>query len=235
MKKILNNWRKFLISEGNVRYTPDSLEPVYSLFHDTDGETHQLVLYQKEKYVDSFYVIGYASVDLLTDTGDERFNCIPDTYQVSAIYVEPEMQGKGFGKLLYSLAFAAIGQDSGLTSDKYSGTLDKAKGVWKKMEKSAGFEKRKTPSGNDKFDYDGKSTPDDKMDDCGTDMDLGDTNATDHSLKKTNNITGQQIFTAYKKNHNNNDFMNRADVEYRLLSHAIKRFGQIYTSSIMGV
>ena len=56
--------------------------------------------------------------------------------------------------------------------------------------------------GNDEFDYDGTATPDDKMDDCRTDMDLGDSNATDHSLEKNNNSIGKQLFNNYM-----NDFL----------------------------
>tara|TARA_B100002019_G_scaffold283971_1_gene291034 strand:+ start:889 stop:1602 length:714 start_codon:yes stop_codon:yes gene_type:complete len=237
MKKILNEWRKFLIKESgpSVAYNEDSLEPNYSLFLSFDDETYQMVLYRKEKYVDSFYIIGYASVDLLSDTEDDRFNCIPQTYQVSAIYVEPELQGMGFGKLMYDLAYAAIPSGAGLTSDKYSGTLPAAQSAWKKMEKSSEFLKRTTPMGNDEFDYDGKKTPDDKMDDCRTDMDLGDSNATHHSIQKKNNSDGDQLINMMTAQHEQNDFINREDVEYRLLDSAIKRFGKIYSNIIMGV
>ena len=237
MKRILNEWRKFIIKESapSVPYSDERLESNYSLFVDSDGETYQMVLYRKEKYVDSFYIIGYASVDLLSDTEDERFNCIPETYQVSAIYVEPELQGMGFGKLMYDLAYAVIPGGAGLTSDKYSGTLPAAQGAWKKMEKSSEFLKRATPMGNDKFDYDGKQTPNDKMDDCKADMDLGDSNATHHSIAKINNSDGHQLLNMMGAQHKQNDFINREDVEYRLLDTAIKRFGKIYSNSIMGV
>lgn len=237
MKKILNEWRKFIVKESgpSVAYNEDSLEPNYSLFLSFDDETYQMVLYRKEKYVDNFYIIGYASVDLLSDTEDDRFNCIPQTYQVSAIYVEPELQGMGFGKLMYDLAYAAIPGGAGLTSDKYSGTLPAAQGAWKKMEKSSEFLKRTTPMGHDKFDYDGKQTPNDKMDDCRADMDLGDSNATHHSIQKKNNSDGDQLINMMTAQHEQNDFINREDVEFRLLDTAIKRFGKIYSNSIMGV
>ena len=232
MRKILKEWRKFKLTEGqhspDVAYG-DDLEPNLSLHHVEEDEDHYIILYRKQKYVDAFYIVGYASVDLLTDTGDKRFNCIPKTYQVGAIYVEPELQGKGFGQLLYDLAFAAIGDDAGLTSDKYSGTQAAAKRKWKKMENSPEYEKRKTQMKNDEFDYDGKKTPDDPEDDCGTAMDLGDTNATDHSLKKKGNSDGVSKLNAFKAQHQQNDFLNRDDVENKLLNKAVWRFGEIYS------
>ena len=174
-------------------------------------------------------------MDLLSDTEDDRFSCIPETYQVSAIYVESELQGMGFGKLMYDLAFAAIPDGAGLTSDKYSGSQPGAARIWQKMEKNPNFELRKTPQGNDTFDYDGKATPDDKMDDCRADMDLGDSNATDHSIEKKNNSDGQQLLNMMTAQHAQNVFINREDVEYRLLDTAIKRFGKIYSNIVMGV
>jgi GNAT superfamily N-acetyltransferase len=237
MKKILSEWRKFIVKESgpSIVYSEDSLEPNYSLFLNFDDETYQMVLYRKEKYVDSFYIIGYASIDLLSDSEDDRFNCIPETYQVSAIYIEPELQGMGFGKLMYDLAFAAIPDNAGLTSDKYSGSQPGASRIWQKLEKSSDFELRKTPQGNDSFDYDGKQTPNDKMDDCRADMDLGDSNATDHSIEKKNNSDGQQMLNMMTAQHAQNVFINREDVEYRLLDTAIKRFGKIYSNIVMGV
>jgi len=233
MKEILREWKRFLKESSQlVPYTDERLEEKISLYMYQDGdENYGLILYRKEKYVDDFYVIGYASIDLLSDDGDERFSCIPQTYQVAAIYVEPELQGQGFGRILYSLAFAVIPDGAGLTSDKYSGTLAGAQKGWKKMEKSSEYDKRKTPMGNDEFDYDTKKTPNDKMDDCKTDMNLGDSNATDHSLEKKNNSLGKQLFNDYAKQHFENDFMNRDDVESRLLNTAMKRFGKIYTQA----
>ena len=169
MKKILNEWRKFLIKEAapSIPYTDERLEKKISLYMYQEGdENYGLILYRKEKYVDDFYIIGYASIDLLSDDGDERFSCIPQTYQVAAIYVEPELQGQGFGKLLYSLAYAVIPDGAGLTSDKYSGTLPGAEKVWNKMSNSSQYSKRKTNAGNDEFDYTTYETPDDPDDDC---------------------------------------------------------------------
>lgn len=239
MKKIMNEWRKFLLNEGapTMAFSDESLEPNESLFVTSDDDTYQLVMYRKQKGVDDFYVMGYASVDLLTDTGDARFNCIPNTYQISAIYIEKELQGRRLGSKLYSLAFAAIPENAGLTSDKYSGSEPVAKAKWQNMSKSSAYEKRKTePKGNDEFDYDGKKTPDDKMDDCYTDTQfLGDKNATNHSLKPKNNSEGEAEYAKMTAQHRKNNFKDRADIEYRLLETAITRFGEIFSAQVMGV
>ena len=244
MKKIMNEWRKFILKESvaksaapNVEFSNEFLEPNESLFVTSDDDTYQLVMYRKQKGVDDFYIMGYASVDLLTDTGDDRFNCIPNTYQISAIYVEKELQGKRHGSKLYSLAFAAIPENAGLTSDKYSGSEPMAKIKWQNMSNSSAYKKRETePKGNIEFDYDGKKTPDDKMDDCYTDTEfLGDRNATNYSLKPKNNSEGEAMFAAMTEQHQQNSFKDRADVEYRLLDTAITRFGQIFSAQVMGV
>lgn len=234
MKEILREWKKFLLNEHapSMSYTDERLERKISLYMYQEGdENYGIVLYRKEKYVDNFYVIGYVSIDLLSDERDADFNCIPQTYQVAAIYVEPELQGQGFGKILYSLAFAVIPDGAGLTSDKYSGTLAGAQKGWKKMEKSSEYDKRKTPMGSDEFDDDGKKTPDDELDDCITGMNLGTSNATDHSLEKKNNSLGKQLFNDYSKQHYQNDFMNIDAVESSLLNTAVKRFSNIYTQA----
>ena len=194
MKEILREWKKFLLNEHapSTPYTDERLEKKISLYMYQEGdENYGLVLYRKEKYVDGFYVIGYVSIDLLSDVGDADFNCIPQTYQIAA--------------------------------------------TWKKLEKSSEYDKRETPMGSDEFDDDGKKTPDDKLDDCITGMNLGDSNATDHSLEKKNNSLGKQLFNTYSKQHYQNDFMNLDDVESRLLNTAVKRFSNIYTQAAIQI
>jgi hypothetical protein len=236
MKKILNEWRKFVINEGapKIEYSNEFLEKNLCVFHwDDDDEEHHLVLYRKEKYVDNFYVIGYVSAMQITEPGDERLQCIPNTFQIGAIYIEPELQGQKFGNLLYSLAFAALPDGAGLTSDKYSGTLPQAARVWKKMENSAEYEKRKTDMGNDEFDYTGHQTPQDPQDDCRVPYRRDNpNNATSHSLEKKNDSGGKMLLDMYKSNHDNNDFVNKEDFEKRLFTTASNRFGQIYSSAV---
>ena len=87
VKKILNEWRKFLIKESSfapkVPYSDSRLEPNYSLYVYEDSSSYYLVLYRKEKYVDDFYIIGYAAIHLLSKSGDK--NCIPKTYHMTNI------------------------------------------------------------------------------------------------------------------------------------------------------
>lgn len=241
MKKILNEWRKFLILEGapSVPFDDEHLEKKECVYQWSDGdEEHHIVLYRKQKYVDEFYVIGYIAVMQITDPGDDRLQCIPNTFQVSAVYVEPELQGSNFdadskpryGVKLYSLAFAAIPDNAGLTSDKYSGTLPGAEKVWNKMSNSPQYAKRKTAAGNDEFDYTTYETPDDPDDDCGTPYKKNNpTNVSHNSLEKVNKSAGMTLLMMLKANHEANDFLNKADFEKRVLTFGMQRFGQIYS------
>jgi GNAT superfamily N-acetyltransferase len=234
MKKILNEWRKFILNEAapSVPYDDDHLEKDLCVYHwDDDDEEHHIILYRKQKYVDDFYVIGYIAAMQITEPGDDRLQCIPNTFQVSAVYVEPSLQGQDFGKLLYSLAFAAIPDGAGLTSDKYSGTLPGAKRVWDKMSNSSEYVKRQTAMGNDKFDYTTYDTPDDPEDDCGTPYKgYDDKNASHNSLEKVNNSAGDMLLNMYKSNHESNDYLNKEDFEKKVFSFAGYRFSQVYSS-----
>jgi len=234
MKTILNEWRKFVLNEAapRVPYDDEHLEKDLCVYQwDDDDEEHHIILYRKQKYVDDFYVIGYIAAMQISEPGDDRLQCIPNTFQVSAVYVEPVLQGQDFGKLLYSLAFAAIPDGAGLTSDKYSGTLPGAKRVWDKMSSSSEFVKRKTAMGNDKFDYTTYDTPDDPEDDCGTPYKAHDNkNASHNSLEKVNNSGGNMLLNMYKQNHESNDYLNKEDFEKKVFSFASYRFGQIYSS-----
>ena len=234
MKRILNEWRRFVneaINAPKIPYNDDELERKFSVYLETDGEDSAIILYRKQKYVDDFYIIGYASVNLLTDSGDADSQCIPNTYHISAIYVEKELRGQGLGKLMYDLAFGLLDSDEGLTSDKYSGTQPVAAQIWKKIEKSSDIVKRSTTAGNQELDYDGEKTPDDPEDDCPKFIDPSE-NATDYSLQKTNNSLAKTLLATYVAQHEANDFLNKEDVEKRLLNKAIYRFSETYASGI---
>ena len=236
MKKILNEWRRFVLKEAapSIPYDDDHLEKNLCVYHwDDDDEEHHIVLYRKQKYVDDFYVIGYIAAMQITEPGDDRLNCIPNTFQISAVYVEPALQGQGFGKLLYALAFAAIPDGAGLTSDKYSGTLPGAKRVWNNMSNSPEYFTRQTSMGNDKFDYTTYDTPDDPEDDCGTPYKgSDDKNASHNSLEKVNNSAGDMLLNMYKTNHESNDYLNKEDFEKKVFSFASYRFSQVYSSLV---
>lgn len=243
MKRILNEWRKFLIEQGGptIPFDDEHLEKDECVYQWSDGdEEHHIVLYRKQKYVDDFYVIGYIAVMQITEPGDDRMQCIPNTFQVSAVYVEPALQGQDFGTLLYDLAFAAIPDDAGLTSDKYSGTLPGAERIWNSLSNSPQIEKRKTDTGviNDKgklvksteFDYTGYETPTIPEDDCFTPYKRHQKSNVSHSsLKKVNRSPGISLLMKYKANHEANDFLNKEDFERRVFTFASYRFGEIYS------
>ena len=243
MKKILNKWRKFLLKEAapSIPFDDEHLEKKECVYQWSDGdEEHHIILYRKQKYVDDFYVIGYIAVMQITEPGNDRMQCIPNTFQVSAVYVEPALQGQNFGTLLYDLAFAAIPDNAGLTSDKFHGTLPGAKRVWNKLSNSPQIEKRKTDTGviNDKgklvksteFDYTGKETPKIPEDDCFTPYKRQQKSNVSHSsLKKVDRSAGISLLMKYKANHEANDFLNKEHFERKVFSFASFRFSQLYS------
>ena len=243
MKKILNEWRKFLINEGapSIPFDDEHLEKKECVYQWSDGdEEHHIILYRKQKYVDDFYVMGYIAVAQITEPGDDRMQCIPNTFQVSAVYVEPELQGNKHGIKLYDLAFAAIPDDAGLTSDKFHGTLPQAKKAWEKMSNSPQFIKRKTKTGvlnkkgeivkSTEFDYTGRRTPKIPEDDCHTPYKRHHTNNVSHSsLKKANRSAGISLLMKLKANHEANDFLNKEHFERKVFSFASFRFSQLYS------
>lgn len=269
MEKILNEWRKFLIQEAapKVPFSDEFLETPKCVFHwDEDDEEHHIVLYRKaipgrqmvgkDEKEEKFYVIGYVSAMQITEPGDPRMQCIPNTFQISAIYVEPELQGQGYGRILYDLAFAAVPLGAGLTSDKYSGSLPKAKGAWEKMANSPEFKKRETDTAalnskgkmekSTEFDYTGKRTPEIPEDDCNTPYKRQQkSNASHFSLEKVNKSAGISMLMKMKANHEKNFFpsgqegledseietinLNKTEFEKKVFTFASYRFGQIYS------
>jgi GNAT superfamily N-acetyltransferase len=175
MKILIENWRKFLKEQS---------EPLgdLALFAYKKRTHYTLILYrlhhEPELNGDIISVVGAIT---LGQTGEP---CIPLTLQVETVYVDEPYRGLRIGSLLYDLAFLfAHSTNSGLTSDKVTGTNTKAANMWNSMATSGDYEKRKTAQGNDKFDYTGRETPLDPNDDCDEPA-LADKNATDHSLTK---------------------------------------------------
>ena len=124
--------------------------------------------------------------------------CIPETYEISTIYVSKKYRGKGYQKILMDLAFFLVSKEgAGLTSDHQFGTKPAAAGAWEKIEKSSVYKKKQTKAGNDTFDYN-DSTPD-PDDDCGKGM--KDPVATDHSFVRTSVAGAELKFDVYESNH----------------------------------
>ena len=192
MKLLLENWRRFITENEKTELC---------LYHYTKGLEHALVLYHPKPLN-----LGFA-VRPITDIGGIHIKktdepCIPITYEVSWVSVRGRHQGQNYGKMLYDLAFYVANSDGhGLTSDHSVGTMERAKKLWKSIESSPEYEKRKTEKGNDEFDYD-ESTPD-LYDDCGEaieDMDFS--SATDHSLFKKNFKEMEPMYMQMSENHN---------------------------------
>ena len=229
MKKILNEWRKFLIKENSaprMPYEPDNFGQL-SLYHERDMNAHYFVLYHMAPYygANEFYIVGMI---IMKQT---KKPCIPKTYEVSNIYVEKEVQSQGFGSMLYDIAFAIAEQNGfGLTSDHEMGTLDKAARLWDKVDDNPGYEKNTTKSGNDEFDYD-NSTPD-PDDDCN---DGDGYPATDHSFTKKDNSAMISKYTQMIANHQKNEiFLDKIqlyDLENSLMNKAGSRFGELFSSA----
>ena len=72
--------------------------------------------------------------------------CIPNTYQVGSIHTAEDFDRKGYGTLLYDIAFLVAGsKGAGLTSDRMTGTRATARDIWADIEANdAKYEKRKT-------------------------------------------------------------------------------------------
>ena len=196
VQKIHENFRRFLLNEN---IDPNDV----CMYHYDPGEaTQRIILYkpleddkiQSRLFLDTV-IIGAV---LFQDTAlAARQPCISKTFQVSSIHTHKDYEGQGFQKLLMDCAFYYLGQrDEGLTSDQVSGTKEKAGKAWKKIQNSSEYEKRKTPEGNDEFDYlDQTPDPDD---DCY----MPDNNlAVSHSYKKKDTSNIQPQYERMKENH----------------------------------
>ena len=137
--------------------------------------------------------------------------CIPETWQVTSIAVEEDLQGQKLGFLLYKIIIASLNSKGyGATSDHGVGTKPKAAKFWKRLEDEGSIAiKRNTgqeTDGNahDTFDYDGKLTPDDPNDDC--EKGMSPKPATDHSWALTDSVYAATQAEAKKLRNNNFKF-----------------------------
>lgn len=160
MKTLLENWRRFL--------TESNMIGDLCLYHLDGRDYHSLILYKPDPSdADGIQLVGGLSLDKTLG------KCITDkqgagTYSVGSIYVEPPLQGKGFSKLLYGLAFHLANKEGlGVTSDQMASTswMASERG-WKKIlnNPAHSLDDRETAAGNDVFDYDAKTK--DPDDDC---------------------------------------------------------------------
>ena len=223
-----DKWKKFLILESRdyappIGYFDIDVGPM-SLYHEAGKDDHYIVLYHMipDLGFNEFYIVGYMKLQRTLKP------CIPNTFEVARVYVEPELHNKKFGRLLFRMAFAiADAFNFGLTSDHTTGTLKQAALVWKNLNVNPEYTKNKTAAGNKYFDYD-QSTPD-PDDDC----DDGDGYpAINHSLSKKNTSKDQELYKKLFANHYENEkFLYKKEMyelETELISRGGKRFGVVF-------
>ena len=198
MKLLIESWRKFINEEV---YGEAFLKTLGLTYQFEEGDFLIQLVHQNE-INGQLSVIGMIeTMEMAKKSGGRSTPCIPNTYEIGAVAVDPKFRGKGLGTWLYEVVAVLIEQqgDAGLTSDHSASTTNDAASVWKRLEKDLNYIKRKTPKGdnkekvnmetgevtlaykgeNDKFDYN-NSTPD-PNDDCYPPAD--GKAASDHSLK----------------------------------------------------
>ena len=193
MKLILENWRRYLAEQ-------DFAAPEIALHHIDGGNDYQELYLYRLLETEEPEVIG--SVNLSRPSKP----CIPNTFEVNGIATNEYFRGAGYGRLLYDLAFYVANDimGFGLTSDHGGSTSDQAKPHWD-IENNPNYEKRKTPDGNDEFDYTGQKTPNDYQDDCDAGFDNSpEKMATDHSFMKKNHGKIPGLYKKYKQIHEEN-------------------------------
>ena len=183
MELIMEGWRSWGITQKvfGDRFKHDQRDPKKNIehvclcvlpfnFHGEDrGNTLILwspLLIDENDVVKDFNLIGVIDVTKLSNEA-QNGPCIPETFQVKFSAVAKEFQKKGYGSLLYGLAFHHTNDvlKAGLTSDHEHSSSPDAKRMWDKYADTKNMEKLKTPEGNDEFDYFGNET-EDELDDC---------------------------------------------------------------------
>lgn len=183
MKKLMENWRKYLV-ENKEEY-------LKSLGLHIVKEEGEYNVYLYEWNTNMFksrggwpYIVGTLGTMKMDD--QDRTPCIPTTQEVGSSAVREQRKGRGIGTHMYEVVayYIKMEQNGGITSDHSASTTKDAARVWAKLRDKLNYVKRKTPKGpdketfnvktgevlpaykgeNDKFDYN-NSTPD-PNDDC---------------------------------------------------------------------
>ena len=228
MKELIENFNRFIKEADEGIPLPDVGN--IALYHDKQSDNQQLVLYyMSERKGAGPFVFAASGIDLLSVPQENP--CIPETYQMSWIFTHPNFRGEGWSKVLYGISFFLVNRlGMGLTSDHWSSTSDKAKDrSWDKLVSRGQLTPRKTPFGNTKFDYHGK-TPD-PFDDCEQPGD-GDDGATDSSWMMKDYSAFADFYRKLKDNHENlmGAVDNRQQVESELEDQAAIKFEKYYKS-----
>ena len=187
MKLILERFKNFLLE---VKL--DQL----ALFHAKDSDVQTIVLYNLSSNKSDPNIVAAIEIAKTQEP------CIPQTYQVEWVFTKKEFRGKGLGETLYGICFFLVNRlGMGLTSDQNAGTSSAAGRRWSKLVRDKNTVARKTPFGNNEFDYDGKKTPKDPFDDCGLDGVAPDGDGIDQSLMMKDYKKYGEIYRKLKGNH----------------------------------
>ena len=187
MKLILERFKNFL-HEAKL----DQL----ALLHAKDTDVHTIVLYDPSSDPSDPEVVAAIEIAKTEEP------CIPQTYQVEWVVTKKQFRGQGLGEHLYGIAFFLTSNaGAGLTSDQNTGTSTAAGRRWAKLVRDKNTVARKTPFGNNEFDYDGKKTPKDPFDDCGLDGLAPDGDGIDQSLMMKDYKKYAEIYRKLKGNH----------------------------------
>jgi|TARA_R110000822_G_scaffold100797_15_gene226696 hypothetical protein len=223
MKILMENFKKFLHEDDK---TPVSLPDVgkVALYHDKESDNQQIILY----YMSSRgpFVFGACGIDKLSEKDTP---CIPTTYQVSSIYTHPNYRGEGWSKVMYGIAFFLANRMGwGVTSDHWTSTSASAKErSWDKLISRSQLTTKKTPFGNDEFDYEKETS--DPFDDC--DYPAGGLPATNKSWFMKDYSVFADLYRNLKNNHINimTTVSNKKQVERGLSDDAARGFDDVYT------
>jgi len=187
----MENWRGFL--HESLSADSAALNQL-ALIHDKSKDVQTLVLYipgtQPPKLV--------AAIEIAR-TQDQ---CIPETYQVEWTFTMEQYRRRGLGEMMYGICFFLVNRlGIGLTSDQNTSTSKAAGRQWARLVGNKELTPRKTPFGNDTFDYDGNKTPKDPFDDCGLDGDPPEGDGIDQSMMMKNYSKYADMYRRLNRQH----------------------------------
>ena len=246
----MESWRSWGITQklAGDKFKHEPRDPIdikqdddlpLALFVYTEEGWHELILYKMMAKHSSADPVVYSNPRVVgTLTMDKTHDpCIPETFQVRFSAVDQDLQGQGYGSLIYGMAFHYANKilGAGLTSDHAHSTSDKGQKMWDKYADTKGMVKKKTKAGNDEFDYSEKTK--DPDDDCDFGMAkktlagdfFGDKyrkgNATSHSWI----MRGDKFKSPFNQLVNqHNIYIKSADIKSDFLNSLIKKSGALF-------
>ena len=239
MNLIMENWRRFINESLNENLKIETLG--LNAYQESSGINITLVDLSSAQAPETPMVIG------MIETSVTDKPCIPKTHEIGAVAVHPSAVGRGIGTYLYEVAalFVLKNYDGGITSDHMASTTTPAANIWKKLENSLGYVKRKTDPGSEEYNEDGEiiggsdtldyndSTPD-PNDDCTTVSDGKP--ATDHSLQIPPERISKIESTVMTQINNFDDYLTNIasnfdeDAKNDILNNIIKQANRLFST-----